>query len=317
MALKGKESTDRHADVETMSIYRQMKALLAEYTICHDPELAPEGRSMVSVIAGSFERCGYEVVMPGSGDFNAEIERLAPECDVGLVIAPDELLPRFTRTLESRTRNLGCDSLAAAVCASKRKSGAILSANGIDVPPEVTSGVKVVKPDRGCGALHMRITDDAPGAGELGQQYVDGDHMSVSLVAGRLVGEACLYYSGLPPLLLALNRQHIEIRDGQFLYLGGETPAGHPRAAEIVETAKRAVSLLGCQGYAGIDLVVGERIWVVDVNPRMTSSIVGIAAIMEEEIADILVRASYGDVPAEVHLRGHASFDKDGAVTIR
>lgn len=316
MAVMGKESTDRHADVEAVGIYNQMKALLAEYTIFHDPELAPEGRSMVSVLAGSFERCGYEVVMPKAGDFNAEIGRLAPECDVGLVIAPDDLLPRFTSALESRTRNLGCDSLAAAVCASKRKSGAILAANGIDVPPEVMTGLKVVKPNTGCGARHMRITRDAPGKGELGQQFVEGDHMSVSLVAGRLVGEACLYYSGAPPLLLSLNRQYIEIRDGQFRYLGGETPAVHPRAAEIVDTAKRAATLLGCQGYAGIDLVVGERIWVVDVNPRMTSSIVGITAVMDEEIADILVRASYGDVPAKVHLKGHARFDKDGAVTV-
>ena len=33
---------------------------------------------------------------------------------------------------------------------------------------------------------------------------------------------------------------------------------------------------------------------MVDVNPRVTTSVVGIAAVMEEEIADVLVAASRG-----------------------
>ena len=42
------------------------------------PRLAAEGAAMLAVLKQSFERCGYDVVMPGNGDFGAEIERLAP-----------------------------------------------------------------------------------------------------------------------------------------------------------------------------------------------------------------------------------------------
>ncbi len=94
-----------------------MKVLLAEYATAHDPVLAHEGRAMLSVLRGSFERCGYEVVFPGEGDFAAGIETMAPECDMGLVIAPDHLLSKFTMILEQHTHNLGCGFMTvAALC---------------------------------------------------------------------------------------------------------------------------------------------------------------------------------------------------------
>lgn len=292
-----------------------MKAFLAEYAVFHDQALAPEGEVMLRVLSESFEACGYRVVSPEGSDFREEIKRLAPECDVGLVIAPDHLLFGFTSALEQRTHNIGCGSLNAAVCADKRKTGEILARDGIPVPPEARSGRRVIKPVRGCGSIGVRLSDGPSGENEFGQAYIEGESVSVSLVGSRVVGNACSYYTGKPPLLLAVNSQEISIDgEGRFRYLGGVTPLAHPRQEEIVETAKRALGVLGCQGYAGIDLVVADRPYVVDVNPRITTSIVGIAACMEEEIAGILVEASKGGGPDHVHLSGRARFDCQGKV---
>ncbi|MDI6720433.1 MAG: ATP-grasp domain-containing protein [Methanomicrobiales archaeon] len=290
------------------------RALLAEYTVLHDPQLAPEGAAMLQVLRESFARCGYEVVSPSGNGFEAELERLAPACDLGLVIAPDHLIPRFTKIVEDHTHNIGCGSTAAAVCANKRLTGRVLASHGIAVPEEVQTGMRVIKPVMGCGAEGVRLSTDPPSGGEFGQRFIEGEHLSVSLVAGRVVGEACLYYSGAPPLLLALNRQDIRIADGRFEYRGGETPVPHARKDEIADQAARAVTVLGCQGYTGVDVVVADRVYVVDVNPRITTSIIGIAACMEEEIARILVDASHGILPAEVHCRGRVQFQKDGSV---
>lgn len=91
---------------------------------------------MLAAISGSFERCGYDVVTPERPpDFEGEIRRLAPGCDVGLVIAPDHLLFRYTHLLEGLTHNIGCGSMNAAVCANKQRTADILSRNGIAVPP--------------------------------------------------------------------------------------------------------------------------------------------------------------------------------------
>ncbi|MDD1716429.1 MAG: ATP-grasp domain-containing protein [Methanolinea sp.] len=292
-----------------------MKAFLAEYTVFHDQALAPEGEAMLRVLSESFEACGYQVVSPEGSDFLEEIRRLAPECDVGLVIAPDHLLFRFTSALEQKTHNIGCGSLNAAVCADKKKAGEILARHGVPVPPEAKSGRRVIKPVNGCGSIGVRISEGPPGENEFAQAYIEGESLSVSLVGSRIVGNVCSYYTGKAPLLLAVNSQEISIDgEGMFHYLGGETPLAHPRQEEIVETAKRAFEVLGCQGYAGIDLVVADRPYVVDINPRITTSIVGIAACMEEEIADILVQASKGEGPDSVHLSGRARFDCHGRV---
>ncbi|MDD5024371.1 MAG: ATP-grasp domain-containing protein, partial [Methanoregula sp.] len=68
----------------------------------------------------------------------------------------------------------------------------------------------------------------------------------------------------------------------------------------------------GCQGYCGVDVVVADKVYVVDVNPRITTSIVGIAACMKEEIAQILVDASLGKPTPPVHLTGTVQFDTSG-----
>ncbi|MCU0629918.1 MAG: ATP-grasp domain-containing protein, partial [Methanoregulaceae archaeon] len=282
-----------------------MKALIAEYSMFHDPALAPEGRAMFAALEASFSRCGYEVVTPGQGDFYEQIKTMAPGCDAGLVIAPDHLLPRFTMAMETLTHNLGCGSMNVAVCANKQQTGTLLASHGIAVPEEREEGLRVVKPIKGCGSIGVRLTREPAGPGEFGQEYIEGENLSVSVVGSRVVGEACLYYTGEPPVAVALNRQHIEIDpDGSFHYRGGETPVSHPDGQEIRDTAINAVKVLGCQGYAGVDVVVADRVYVVDVNPRITTSIVGIAACMDEEIADILVRASKGIPIGELHFSG-------------
>ena len=293
-----------------------MDILLAEYASAHDPALAPEGAAMLAVLRSSFERCGHRVRSPGRGDFAKEIAWIALGCDAGLVIAPDHLLAEYTRILEQHTDNLGCNSMAVAVCANKVMTARILERHGIPVPGEAASGTRVVKPITGCGATGVRLTDKAPAEGEFAERYIEGEHLSVSIVCNRIVGEACVNFSGKPPVPLAINRQQVT-RDnaGLFHYGGGETPIAHPRSAEITETAVDAVTVLGCQGHCGVDVVVADKVYVVDVNPRITTSIVGIAACMQEEIAEILIAASHGNAPDTVHLSGFVRFSSDGKVT--
>jgi len=300
-----------------MSAYRKgMKVLLAEYTTSHDPSLAREGAAMLAVLRASFERCGHEVVLPGPGDFGAEITRLAPACDMGLVLAPDELLSKYTFLLEQATHNLGCGFMTVALCANKVRTGAILSQNGIPVPGEPGPGRRVIKPVKGCGAQRVRLSEGQPGEGEFAEEYIAGENYSVSLIPNRVIGDACLYFKGNPPLILAVNRQEIAVaEDGSFRYLGGETPVHPAREQEIIDVARKTAEVLGCQGYCGVDVVVADKVYVVDVNPRITTSLVGIAACMREEIAELLIAASKGNGPKEAHLTGKARFDTNGKVT--
>ena len=271
---------------------------------------------MLSVLRASFERCGYETVSPGPGDFGEEITRLAPGCDMGLVIAPDNLLSKYTFLLEQATHNLGCGFMTIALCANKVSTGKILRENGVAVPGEAGSEKSVIKPVKGCGSQGVRLSSESPREGEFKENYIEGENYSVSLVPNRVIGDACAYFSGKPPVVLAVNRQEIAVgADGAFRYLGGETPVHPARESEIIDTAIKAVTILGCQGYCGVDVVVADKVYVVDVNPRITTSLVGIAACMKEEIADILMSASKGNGPDAVHFSGSARFDTSGKVT--
>ncbi len=239
-----------------------------------------------------------------------------PQCDMGLVIAPDHLLSKFTMILEQHTHNLGCGFMSVALCANKVQTQKILGQHGIPVPGESGPGKRVIKPVKGCGAQGVRLSESGPGKDEFAERFIEGENFSVSIIPNRIIGDACLYFKGNPPLVLAVNRQQIETdNDGAFHYLGGETPVHPDREEEIIRTAVKVTEVLGCQGYCGVDVVVADKVYVVDVNPRITTSLVGIAACMEEEIADLLIEASKGDGPAAVHLQGRVRFDTNGTVT--
>jgi len=88
-------------------------------------------------------------------------------------------------------------------------------------------------------------------------------------------------------------------------------PYRTPRAGEIWAEAKKATEALGLRGYAGIDFVLGEQPRAVDVNARPTSSIIGIVRVMKEEIGELMLRASFGGMPTEVHVEGEYVFRKE------
>ncbi len=95
-----------------------------------------------------------------------------------------------------------------------------------------------------------------------------------------------------------------------FEYQGGIVPYRSDREEEILKAAKMAALALDLRGYAGIDFVVGDLPRVVDVNPRPTTSIVGIAKVMREELADLILRARFASLPERVAVEGECVFTK-------
>ena len=45
-------------------------------------------------------------------------------------------------------------------------------------------------------------------------------------------------------------------------------------------------------------------------NARPTTSIIGIARVMKEEIGELIVRARFGGLPERVHVCGECIFEK-------
>jgi len=300
-----------------------MKILVAEYAsaIGLGGTCELEGRSMLSTLVESFERSGHSVAYATHGprinagdyilvDDQAEFEVLLQtiKVDACLLIAPDGLQPRFLEIIEDHTANLGSSAGAARIAADKLLCTQALARAGVpvaeivDKPDPVEKGCHryVVKPRTGCGSEGVRITSFVkPGPGEIVTRYHEGLHLSASFIVGR---------EGFLPL--TINRQLINFEGEGISYQGSQVPYNTPRADEIWEAAKKAAVALGLRGYAGIDFVLGERPWAVDVNARPTTSIIGIARVMQEEIGELILQAKFGGMPERVHVIGEYRFEK-------
>ncbi len=293
-----------------------MKILVAEYAVGEGvEEFMLEGKAMLGVLVNSFVKCGHDVFYPSAGSvldsgtavltqqFEDEIPNIAKKCDAGLIIAPDEILGDLTEIVEENTANLGCPSGSVRLCADKLKCTRTLEKANIPVPETIGSGAYngdyVIKPRYGCasdGIFRSRkgnLKEDL-----IATQFVEGKHLSVSLITGKT------------QLVLSVNRQLIQMNHN-VSYKGGEVGYFCERNDELVETAKKASKILGCRGYSGVDIVLGDKPYVVDVNPRPTTSIIGISKVLETEIADLILGARFGELPTEVRLKGSFTFKKE------
>lgn len=299
-----------------------MKILVAEYAsaaaLGGTCEL--EGRAMLSTLVGSFERAGHEVVYPTSGPTIGagkpillkspeEFEEVlrSTKVDAGLLIAPDEMQPKFLEILEKNTVNLGCSPVAANLCADKLLCTQRLKENGVPVA-EIVTGPEpcekgchryVLKPRTGCGSENVRISSfTKAGPDDIVTRYYEGLHLSASFIVGDRF------------LPLTINRQLIEFKGDSISYNGSQVPYNTPRAAEIWKAAEKAAGVLGLRGYAGIDFVVCDLARVVDVNARPTTSIIGIVKVMREELGELILKARFGGLPEKVTVEGERVFRK-------
>lgn len=292
-----------------------MKILLAEFAVgVGVEEFMPEGMAMLHTLARSFTVCGHEVHYPTTGalldtgipvkstDFEESLAEISKECDAGLVVAPDEILGDLTEIIEKNTENLGCPPDSVRLCADKLKCTRILGRNNIPVPETISEGTYrgdyVVKPGLGCASENIfRSSSGRLKEGFIATRFIDGEHLSVSIITGK---------TQLP---LTVNRQLIEINKN-VSYKGGIVPCHSQREAELIEIAEKTASILGCRGYAGIDIVLADKPYVVDVNPRPTSSIIGVAKVLDMEIADLILSSRFGELPASVGTNGSFTFRK-------
>jgi predicted ATP-grasp superfamily ATP-dependent carboligase len=254
----------------------------------------------------------------------ATLLELASRCDAALIIAPESggVHGRLCRWLESAgVPLLGASAAAVAVAADKWRSYHLFRNHAIPTPDTwllngdgALTTVRalrqplVIKPRHGTGAegvgLVAHPAHTCPGTGEwLLQDFVPGVHASVSLLS-----------NGEQTVPLSLNAQNIEVGE-RFIYRGGRIPLEHPLRARALSLAQQAVSLIpGLRGYVGVDLVLTpEACYVIEINPRPTTSYVGLRQIINLNLAEAIWRAwQDGRLPHEVTLAGPISFGKDG-----
>jgi tyramine---L-glutamate ligase len=165
------------------------------------------------------------------------------------------------------------------------------------------SGLSVVKNDTQLEKAVARIKTEASSAFVV-QEFVEGEATSVSVLAAN--GKA---------LALSLNKQNVFVATPQkkSSYLGGVVPFNHPLQLEAFRLAEETVSSVpGLRGYVGVDLILTKnKPLVVDVNPRLTSSYIGLCKTAQVNVAQALVEAVLNcELPTKNENHGFTCFSK-------
>lgn len=279
-------------------------------------------------------RPGVEVVTLRAGSAPL-LDRLIASAEAVWLVAPETggCLERLAARVEEIGRTL-LGSGAAAIRRASDKAGLPrrLARHGVPHPKTrvlragadwETAALRigypvVVKPARGAGCQGVSLARDArelrravdmagraDGGGPLLlQRYVPGVAASVSLLAGG--GRAAA---------LTVNAQWVHA-SRPFAYRGGTTPLDHPLAGRAVAAALRACRALpGLRGWIGVDVVLTDsEAVVIEVNPRLTTSYLGVRAALEENVAALALAACAGALPAPPRARRHVRYSAAGGI---
>ncbi len=267
------------------------------------------------------------------------IRAAAQEADAALVIAPESngVLQEIVSTVES-TGAASLNSKAEAIerIADKAAFSDCMKARGVRVPETLVLNVRefadelqaalknrlcfplIFKPtdSTSCGGLSVvRTWDEVDTAVKkilaaslserfVVQEFVEGVAASVSLIAAN--GEA---------LPIMLNKQDVVLETPTVpsRYEGGLMPLDSPLRAEAFAAAKKTLQVFqGLSGYVGVDLVLtAEGPIVIEVNPRLTTSFVGLRNVVNFNVAQALIDAAGKmALPKNLQSSGYSVFSK-------
>jgi predicted ATP-grasp superfamily ATP-dependent carboligase len=315
--------------------------------------LVGEGLAMLRALAADFSRiggvstdvlfdfrhrglelpgCTMHMVDSASAERDS-LARLAAAADWTIVVAPefdDHLQSRCLDVERAGGRLLCPNSRLVALAADKHATAEHLSARGVPVATGIALAAgeslpvdfnypAVLKPRCGAGSQGIRWIPDARAIdGEVSiasrlERYVPGTAVSVAALCGPPGGD----FSGIAPL--APCRQFVD-RSAGFAYSGGSLPIEPELARRATRLAARAIATLTEPlGYLGVDLVLGEDSagaddTVIEINPRLTTSYVGLRALALGNLAEAMMELAAGRKVELCWQAGSIQFQASGGV---
>lgn len=299
------------------------------------PSLLAEGRAMRDAVTADFAALRALGVSPTCLSPTSGFHALAARADWTLVIAPEsggrlEYLSR--EVLRAGGRLLGPSPDAISLTADKLALARHWEHHGVRTPPTTEwrpdsdrvgpaqdrnpapTVPVVVKPRDGAGSQDTIRWDrletyptETGGRPRIVQPFIPGFAASVAFLIGP---------SRVVPLVP--SAQHLSA-DGRFQYQGGRLPIAPELAERALRIATAAVTCVpGLLGYVGVDVILGDdgHDWAIEINPRLTTSYVGLRALARFNLTEAILAVVRGEPPPEMTWAdGPIEFTPDGRLS--
>ena len=289
--------------------------------------LLMEGRAMLTAVASDFAKlnevkviCLWDARLPiptingvvfeqvhSPDDTSRLFDFHVSHSDKTLLIAPElngELLSRTRRVEELGGQLLSPDAEFVQLTSSKSTTAQCLSRAGVQVPATALvswgdhTDLKpplVVKPDDGAGSMGVtRIDEPKLNSNIMAefpevcvQEFCPGQPTSVTVLCGQSA-----------PICFPACRQILQAPG--FQYTGGSIIGDTDLSDRAANLARKVVDALpSTRGLIGVDMILGERAdgsndYAIEVNPRLTTSYVGLRHVSDQNLAHAMVAASAG-----------------------
>ncbi len=267
------------------------------------------------------------------------LSNIAKVNDAAYVIAPEtgkDLLSTVKLIEETGKITLNCESKVISKVTDKAFLNMELEKNGFSIPKTLVlkkdadiNQIKhsilqeltyplIFKPSDGVGANGLSIIEDEKqiekALSKINKESANDDFIVQEFIKGESASVSVLS-TGKKALGMSLNRQNVKVSgpDQSSSYEGGIVPFEHPLKDNALALAEKVVeSFPGLRGYVGVDMVLAEdTAFVLDVNPRLTTSYVGLRKVANFNIAEALINSAVlGKLPSETEIHGFSCFSK-------
>lgn len=279
------------------------------------------------------------VPVNSSCETQAKLRSLSEQADAVYVVAPetDGVLQSLVELVEQTgAASLNCQARAIAKVSDKAGFHEFMRTLGVPLPEtmmfsvtdrvtEITEAVRgslsfpvVFKPVDGvsCGGVSVARNEEQV-AGAVGKVKAEsaGKYFLVQNLIEGAAASVTVLSTGSKVVPVSLNRQDVKLEtpEASSSYSGGAAPFDHPLGAEAFEAAEKIVkSVPGLRGYAGVDFVLTDEDAVaIEVNPRLTTSYVGLRRVLNFNLAQAIVNAVLEHkLPEKVESYGYTYFSK-------
>ncbi|MCW4015136.1 MAG: ATP-grasp domain-containing protein [Candidatus Bathyarchaeota archaeon] len=316
--------------------YAMLQSLIADYKAAgHEVTTFLDSRLRVFNPPNEADKI---IWISSPNEVQVQLRELSSLVDAVYAIAPEsnQILQKLLETIvDSDGTSLNCKVDAINQVSNKMTNYERLKKLGLKVPQTVLLNINekpenirhltkqldyplVFKPIDGvsCGGLSIirDETDIKKAIKKVAQESTSQQFIAQNLIKGK-AASACVFSTGEKALAVTLNQQFVTLAtpDEESSYYGGAVPFCHVLEKKAVKTAEKAVETIsGLKGYVGVDLILtDEEPIVMEINPRLTSSYIGLRKVVKFNPAQAIVDAVIKrKLPKNVQKRGHAVFSK-------